>query len=261
MELLLIGLFCAIGISFVAFRLRLLTLSGTVAASLVGTLVFWLGSANGVVALLTFFISANLLGRWRRAGKRKLGFEKAGARDACQVFANGGIACVALILSLWFKSNVSDTWFVCFAAALAEANADTWATEIGAAASGSVRLITNLNPVRAGRSGGVSIAGTLAALAGSILIALVAGLPNGRLPPHQIELVAGCGFAGALFDSLLGATVQVHYMDAFGNLTERPMSGAMRASGLSWINNDVVNLLACAFSAVAAYAILCLASL
>ena len=53
--------------------------------------------------------------------------------------------------------------------ALAAVNADTWSTELGVLSSGRPRLITSLKPVEKGTSGGVSLVGTLAALAGAAL--------------------------------------------------------------------------------------------
>ena len=55
-----------------------------------------------------------------------------------------------------------------FAAALAAVNADTWGTELGVLNPHPPRMITDLRKVvEKGTSGGISLIGTLAALAGS----------------------------------------------------------------------------------------------
>ena len=133
--------------------------------------------------------------------------------------------------------------FVALLGALAEANADTWATELGSLAKKPPRLITTLRPAPTGASGAVSAPGTLAALAGAVLVAAVAFSPAGF-----VAATAG-GVAGALFDSLLGATVQAQFRCPVCHaLTERrahcDQTPTKPARGLPWLNNDIVNVLA-----------------
>ena len=92
-------------------------------------------------------------------------------------------------------------------------NADTWATELGVLNPTPPRLITNLRKVvEKGTSGGVSLVGTLASLAGAGIVGLLAAL----ISPTGIDWkffvwISIAGLLGSLFDSLLGATVQATY--------------------------------------------------
>jgi uncharacterized membrane protein len=123
-------------------------------------------------------------------------------------------------------------------------------------------LITTGQPVEHGASGGVSLTGSAATLAGALLIGLIGKI----FTPEQSWLVAVAvvtlsGFAGAFFDSLLGATVQAIYYDPVRNKeTERRVftedgRPAKPVRGWEWMNNDVVNFLSSIFGALVAVGI------
>ena len=242
---LLLALALAGGVALAARRVGSLSTSGAAAAAAVGFLLFGLGGGPGAGALLLFFVTSSLLSRWRRGDKERLQFEKGGERDAGQVLANGGVAAACALL-LPFVPDAA--WpRAALLGALAAANADTWATEIGSLAGRAPRRITTLRPAPPGESGAVSLPGTLAALAGAALVALVAA--GWGLGSAGVVAVTVGGFAGALVDSLLGATVQAQYRcPRCGRLTERRVhcDGQVteRAAGVSAIGNDAVNAMA-----------------
>ncbi len=234
----------ALAISVAAWRVHALTRSGAIAAAVVGFLVMGFGGGPGAGALLLFFISSSALSRWGKKRKQALDYEKGGERDAAQVAANGGVAALAALLMAFFPQS---PWpAAALLGALAAANADTWATEIGSLAARPPRLITTLRPAPVGSSGAVSVPGTLASVAGAALIGVCA-LFYGFGLPGLLAVIAG-GVAGSLFDSLMGATVQVQYRCAVcAKITERHTHHNLptrRERGLTWMNNDAVNLLA-----------------
>lgn len=243
---LLIAAAAAAGISGVAWRMRALSRSGAAAAAAVGFSLFGFGGAPGAAALLLFFVSSTALSRVGRKRKASLEYEKGGERDAGQVLANGGIAALCALL-LPFVPDNHRSLPAALLGALAAANADTWATEVGSLAAHPPRWITTLRPAPPGSSGAVSLPGTLAALAGALLIGAAAPL-FGLPAPRGIAAAAVGGFAGCLFDSLLGATLQAQYRcPECGKLTERHEHHGRPtepARGLPWMNNDAVNLLA-----------------
>ena len=174
---LIIGFLLAIIIAYLAYRARSLDRSGAYAAFIVGTVIFGLGGWGWAILLLTFFITSSGLSRAFKERKREANekYAKGGQRDAGQVFGNGGIAALFAALHVFFPEA---TWpWLGFAASLAAVNADTWATELGVLNPTSPRLITNLRKVvEKGTSGGVSLVGTLASLAGAGIIGLLAAL-------------------------------------------------------------------------------------
>lgn len=254
---LLAGFLLAALIAFAAYRARSLNRFGALAAVLVGTVIFGVGGWQWAVLLLTFFITSSALTRAFK--KRKMGldekFSKGGQRDAGQVFGNGGLPTLFAGLSFFFPGEV---WpWLAFAASLAAVNADTWATELGVLNPHPPRMITNLNKVvEKGTSGGVSLVGSFAALAGAGLIGLLA-VAVSPLPvsPLMGLLVTLTGLAGSFFDSLLGATVQAMYFCPSCNKeTERyPLhlcnTPTTFLRGWPWLENDWVNF-ACGLLAV-----------
>jgi len=167
-----LGLLFAAVIAAVAYRARALDVSGAVAAWVVGTVTFGLGGWPFALPLLTFFTSSTLLSRWRRHSKEALGFEKGGRRDSGQVLANGGIATLCVLTYAFLPSTISHHAYAMYLAAFAAANADTWATEIGAAVGGVPVSIVTFRRVPVGMSGGVSLTGTLGLVAGALVIAV-----------------------------------------------------------------------------------------
>lgn len=265
-----LGFVFAALIAFAAQRARSLSRSGAWGALLTGTLIFGLGGWQWAALLLGFFISASLLTRLFGRKKASLNekFDKGGVRDIGQVLANGSVASIFAILHFFFQ-GASWTWLG-FAASMAAVNADTWATELGVLNPTMPRLITTWKPVERGTSGGISVYGTLAAAGGAAFIALLAVLTtpasNWLLNTGHWLLITASGLAGALFDSLLGATVQAIYRcPQCGKETEKhPLHtcGAQteQVRGWKWLNNDWVNV-GCAVMGAAAILLPVLAGL
>lgn len=257
-----LGFFLAVLIAALAYRARSLSRSGAFAAALVGTVIFGIGGWRWAVLLLAFFVSSSALSRAFKKRKRGLNekFSKGSQRDAGQVFGNGGLATLFAGLSFFFPG---EAWpWLAFAAALAAVNADTWATELGVLSPHPPRIMTNLSKVvEKGTSGGISLFGTLAALAGAGLIGILAGTlsPVTDSPLNGLSLtlwVTFAGLAGSLVDSFLGATVQAIYLcPACDKETERHPTHTCGTEtalkrGFSWLDNDRVNF-ACALGGVA----------
>jgi uncharacterized protein (TIGR00297 family) len=206
--------------------------AGTLWAAAVGFAVAGGTGWRGLVLLFAFFITGSLL------------TPGGGRRRPVQVLANGGVAALCALLTPWAAWAAG-----AFAGALAAAAADTWSTEIGGRGGRRPRLITTFAPVDAGTSGGITLVGTLGGAAGAALIAALGHLTG--LAPSRVALAVGAGgFCGMLFDSFLGAMLQVRWRCRHcGTVTESRnhacASPALApASGLAWMTNDTVNLAA-----------------
>lgn len=247
----------AAGVSGLAWRLHMLDVSGALAATLLGGLVFGLGGWPWAILLLAFFGSSSLLSRAFSGHKRKVAtdFAKGGRRDWAQVAANGGFGAL-LLLAAAFGGLRADWAWVAYAGTLAAVTADTWATELGLLSSGLPRLITTWKEVPPGSSGGLSLMGTLASLLGGALIAGLAVLLNGEAGgAGTFVAIAVAGLGGSLVDSLLGATVQsMYYCPACRKETERHPRHSCGAPtevlrGWPWLDNDWVNFISSGLAA------------
>ena len=249
------GLLAAAAIAVAARRAGSLSASGALAATAVGAAAVAAGWGWGALVVL-YFVASSLLshaGGAQKARRTQGIVDKGGTRDATQVLANGGVLALAALATL-----VHPAWAGVAAAAaagsLAAATADTWATEIGTLLGGTPRAALTLRPVPAGTSGGMSAAGTVAMLAGALFVALVA---RALALTDAVVAVTLAGCAGAMADTLLGATLQERrWCDACARATEqrRHHCGAAtrRAGGLGAMDNDAVNALATLTGAVVA---------
>ena len=217
----------ALAISLGLALLVLLARAATPLAALTGGVITaaltleqspWYRSA--LPALLALFVLTWTATRFGRGQKQRLGVaEDKRGRNAAQVAANLGVAGLAATVAL--NHRLPGTWYaVVVVAALAEATADTLASELGEVLGGPPLLITSLRRVAPGTDGAISLAGTLAGTSGAVVVVMVAistfGLQRGD------ALTAGLGAVAGLFvDSLLGAT----------------------AERRGWLNNDAVNFL------------------
>ena len=242
---LIAGIALAVFVAALAHQQKALSTSGAVAAVFVGTACVAAGWSWAII-LIVFFVAGTTVSHIGAKAKRLATgdvVEKGGARDAWQVLANGGPFAAAAIASIVWPSHV---WQIAGVGAIATSSADTWATEIGTVSKQMPRSILSLRPVPTGTSGGVTWLGMCAAIGGASLIALVAFLAGWHGAAICAALVGGVG--GCVFDSILGASLQVRRWCArCEKATERSIhvcgTTTGIAGGIRWLNNDAVNFL------------------
>jgi len=204
-----------------AWLLRGVSLSGALAGF---GIAFTLFAADGwpTFALLVFVflvtLAATRAGHARKAERRLA--EPHGGRTAAQVVANVGLA--AYLVALLSRADwvAAFVLYACAVAVLAEAAADTCASEIGKAYAEKTFLITTRRPVPPGTDGGVSRWGVGAAAGAAGATAAVAyALDTLALRPALAVALAAT--LATFIDSVLGATLERR----------------------GWLNNDAVNFL------------------
>lgn len=245
----------------IAYRKKSLAFSGTVATLFVGVFVFWNLGFYGWMILIIFFVSSTILTKIARPYSMRVAIgiqKKGGCRDYMQVIANGGPATVCAIL---YGLTGDHIYLMLFGCAVAEANSDTWAGEIGILSEQPPVLITTFKECETGLSGGVTILGTFGGFCGSFLIAIFWYIFYRKMGDFDYFsdtiIIALSGFTGCLMDSILGCTVQGHYYDeSTDRITEHSIRNGVKlplCRGVSFIDNDIVNLLSNNYSIIFGY--------
>lgn len=248
-----IGLGLAFAIAVLSYTLHFLTASGSVATFILATFIFGAGGWSWTIPILVFFILSSLLSKVGKKAKSKftLMFEKSSRRDVGQVIANGGVAGSMIVGSVLIPHPF---WYLGYLAALAAVTADTWATELGVFSTQTPVSIKTWKTVDAGTSGGITLLGIFAAIAGAALIGLSGLWMSQSITYNTIGWIVFAGLLASLVDSVLGATIQAQYQCPIClKATERRVhcdgQKTKQTSGLAWLNNDWVNLF-CAMSGV-----------
>ena len=207
MQLLAFAILLCAAFGYFAFRAKTIDMSGLFSLILFGVILivctrgFW-----WFFIVLAFFILGSLFTKFKYSRKAAMGVaqKKSGRRGYKNAFANAGVAVVACVL---YAITASPIWAVVFLASIATATADTMASEIGVISKRKPVMITTLRPCEPGVNGGVSLAGELACIAGSAIIAVL-GFAFGIVPAWGAAAAFIAGFLGTNFDSLIGALVE-----------------------------------------------------
>ncbi|HMD35773.1 MAG TPA: DUF92 domain-containing protein [Vicinamibacterales bacterium] len=201
----------AVGVNVVVaalgYRARTVSISGTIVGALIG-IAIWIGGGGAAWALLfaSFFV-ATAASRVGLDQKADLGIEeeRGGRRGAGNAIANCAVAVGAAIAAV--TTPYLGASLFALTAALTAGGSDTVASEIGKAWGRSTFLVTTLRRVPAGTPGAMSLEGTAAGIVAAAALAAVAAMLQ-LVPPNAIPLIVVGATAGALVESVLGATLE-----------------------------------------------------
>tara|TARA_B100000575_G_scaffold294657_1_gene312749 strand:+ start:4633 stop:5460 length:828 start_codon:yes stop_codon:yes gene_type:complete len=214
-----------------SFFLNWLSLDGSTSAWLLGVITFGVAGIEGAAIILYFFISSSLLSKNSSSGDhlRELKFRRIGA----QVWANGFWFGFFTLLGLLIDLEILK---LAAYSSIAFATSDTWASEIGGnRVKGRTWSFKGFKQVPPGTDGAISIAGTLAAVAGALSVGLLVWLLHPNNSIVMGTLVASTGLAATFMDSWLGANLQGQNLV---NTTNRFFS-----SHFLYVDNNIVNWL------------------
>lgn len=215
-----IAVLVCIGFGLIAYAARVLDVAGS---SLASVLAFLIIRTTGYVwlFLLVLFVAIGVAATkmfW--AYKTNLGVAEAkkGVRGWRNVLANGGVPAIIAAMTLVPGASKEDV-ALGFAAAIATASADTFASELGVLSKRTYLLTMPWKKVPPGTNGGVSNWGQLMALAGAI-IAGVGGVVLLGISWTVAWIPVVAGWLGCQVDSVLGALFEEERGRAYGFLSK-----------------------------------------
>lgn len=234
-------------LSFVIMLAILLTNSLTASGAFLAYIMLIVSSyCVGVVGFLIYVIPFILIaaaGKIKRniLSKRGVNIVKKG-RNAIQVAING---LLTLILMVVYKITSIQSLFVLSAISLAEAFADSMASDIGSLIRHEPYDIFRHKRVPSGVSGGMSVLGTLVALLSCIVVGVIAYFETKNI--LSLAFITGIGFLGTIIDSFIGSLFQALYRCRIcGELTEKRIHHRHPTElikGNKFITNNAVNLI------------------
>lgn len=233
------------------FRKNILTRYGSILAYLLGIYYFTILGYEWIIPPVFFFLSSVIFTRFNAFSNKK----PAGAdrRNVWQVLANISIA---LLCSAIYLRQGNEIYIYFYIALVAAVTADTWASEIGPVFNRKCFSLSDRKIKDAGISGGISISGSLASLAGAFSIA-IASVPLllGPINWKMVLILTLSGFLASFIDSLLGAFAEPHLeeMNYFRKRTPKSRNTVVQPNRNNnqpssqqerLAPNDLVNLLA-----------------
>ena len=232
-------------VSFV-YSKKALTTHGIIAALMLDIISSISFGNIGFVILVVFFGGSLIADRFKKDTNNHRE-----ERTVIQVLANGSLGIVFSIANMIYPSKI---WLVAFTAVFAEALADTAASGVGSRSTVVYDLFRGRR-VEPGTSGGMSILGTASALISSIIVSIIAMTSN-EIGIKEAIVIALSGFFGAIFDSLLGSLLQIKYKctvcSKIVETKEHCNHAATKFRGISFVNNDFVNLFSTLFATIMA---------
>jgi uncharacterized protein (TIGR00297 family) len=217
---------------------KLLTPAGLFHSWLLGILIWGSLGWQGYLVVLFYFLVGSAVTRIGMAEKEAEGIaeKRSGARGPENVWGSAltGALCALgafVVPALEVETRlITSLLLLGYVASFSTKLSDTCASEVGKAYGKRTFLITTLQPVSRGTEGAVSLEGTLAGVVASAAIALV-GWEVGLINLLGVVFCMLAAFIATNLESVIGATLQAK---------------------VSWLTNEVVNILNTLIGAIAA---------
>ncbi len=230
---------------------RKLTPPAAATAAICGWAVYMGDGFRGLALLSLFFALGTAATSWRK--KEKLGIRGAAAHQSTrrtgQVIANGGLAAIAGLLTLFFPAH-RQLFSLLLAASLSSATADTLSSELGMVYGRRFINILTWRTDERGLDGVISLEGLFFGIIGSALVAavfLIIPAPHmavfAAIPPAPHTAIVSKGQAFPIL--IIAGTI--------GNLADSLLGAVLERRGL--LTNDLVNFLNTLIAALTAAAL------
>ena len=220
--------------SYLLYKWRFLTRPGSLNAYLLGVYLMGILGVEWTIPVIFFFMSSVLFTKLNAHANKKPSLISQ-PRNSWQVIAN---SLAAVVFSAIFLFTQNSLYIFLFIASVAAFTADTWASEIGPIFNRKCLSLASFKTGKAGISGGISVAGSLAAFLGALSVAVLSYyLFFNELNIRMILIITLSGFFASFTDSILGAFIEPfllkknNFSNEYLNSKEKPTP------------NDLVNIL------------------
>lgn len=213
---------------------KLLTPIGYLNAVVLGIIVWGTLGWRGYLVVMFYFLVGSGFTFVGMAQKEAAGIaeERSGVRGAGNVWGSALTASICAIATLLVDSPGQELLVLGYVASFCTKLADTTASEVGKAYGKTTYLITTLKPVPRGTEGAVSLEGTIAGIAASVVLAVIA---------WGIGMIAGIDVIWCVLAAFIATTVE-------------SLIGATLESRFAWLTNDLVNFINTVIGALSAIA-------
>ena len=220
-----------LAIAFISPK-KVLTPIGNINGAILGVLVWGILGWRGYLIVIFYFVVGSGLTFVRMEQKEAEGIaeERSGMRGAGNVWSSALAATICAIATLFCPAPYKYLFVLGYVASFCTKLSDTTASEVGKAYGKTTYLITTLKSVPRGTEGAVSLEGTLAGIAASAILAIIAWA-IGMISPIGIIWCIVAAFVATTIESLIGATLE---------------------SRFAWLTNDLVNFVNTVIGAIAA---------
>jgi uncharacterized protein (TIGR00297 family) len=236
----LLGGLLNLGLGLIAWTIikKLLTPAGLLHAWILGTIVWATLSWQGYGVVVFYFLVGSAVTKIGIAEKEAAGIaeKRSGARGPENVWGSALVATLCALGTLVISREFHPLLALGYVASFSTKLSDTSASEIGKAYGQHTFLITTLKPVARGTEGAVSLEGTVAGVAGSVAIAIIAYLV-GLISLVGIGICTITAFVATNLESVIGATLQHRFTWLTNELVNviNTLIGAISAIGLGWL--------------------------
>jgi uncharacterized protein (TIGR00297 family) len=236
----LLGGLLNLGLGLIAWPIikKLLTPAGLLHAWILGTIVWATLSWQGYGVVVFYFLVGSAVTKIGIAEKEAAGIaeKRSGARGPENVWGSALVATLCALGTLVISREFHPLLALGYVASFSTKLSDTSASEIGKAYGQHTFLITTLKPVARGTEGAVSLEGTVAGVAGSVGIAIIAYLV-GLISLVGIGICTIAAFVATNLESVIGATLQHRFTWLTNELVNviNTLIGAISAIGLGWL--------------------------
>lgn len=202
---LIIGIIISVIFGSIAFILKTVDIYGFLMGTFIGIVNYAFLGWKGFLVLASFFILGSIATKLGMESKKQRGLaeKKSGARGWTNAISKCSVGSSIALVSFFVLPEMNSLFLVAFAAAYAAANADTLSSEIGQWLGSKAYSLTTFKQVKPGTEGAISLEGTLAGIAGALIIALIS-FYIGLITPGQILLVVIAAIISNIFESYMG---------------------------------------------------------